>query len=94
MLTLTLQKGPTRLFLDPAGYDIPGSDGVADLYLTPTGEPYASLYFVDNRWTIHSPFPSKAMPAAEPKSWGRANVGDEALREVLEAISDNAVLSS
>ena len=70
--TLTLQKGPTRLYLDPTGYDIPGAEGVADLYLMPTAEPMASLYLVGDAWAIHSPFPSKAMVMAKPKEWGRA----------------------
>lgn len=92
--TLTLQKGPTRLYLDPTGYDIPGADGVADLYLVPTGEPMASLYLDANRWSIHSPFPSKAMVMARPKEWGRADVSAESIRDVLEAIGDNAVPST
>ncbi len=91
--TLTLQKGPTRLYLDPTGYDIPGAEGVADLYLMPTAEPMASLYLVGNTWAIHSPFPSKAMALAKPKEWGRANVSDESIRDVLEAIGNNAVPS-
>ncbi len=91
--TLTLQRGPMRLHLDPTGYDIPGADGVADLYLMPTAEPMASLYLVADAWTIHSPFPSKAMVMAKPKEWGRANVSDESIRDVLEAIGNNAVPS-
>lgn len=91
--TLTLQKGPTRLYLDPTGYDIPGADAVADLYLMPTAEPVASLYLASDIWTIHSPFPSKAMASAKPNEWGRANVTEESIREVLEAIGDNAVPS-
>jgi hypothetical protein len=89
--TLTLQKGPTRLYLDPTGYDIPGAEGVADLYLMPTAEPVASLYLVEDVWTIHSPFPSKTMEMAKPKEWGRATVTDESIRDVLEAIVRDAV---
>ena len=89
--TLTLQKGPTRLYLDPTGYDIPGAEGAADLYLMPTAEPMASLYLENGDWTIHSPFPSTAMAQAKPKEWGKADVSDESIRDVLEAISINAV---
>jgi hypothetical protein len=92
--TLTLQKGPTRLYLDPTGYDIPGAEGVADLYLMPTGEPVASLYLKAGDWTIHSPFPSKAMVMAKPKEWGQANVSDESIQDVLEAIGNDAVPSN
>jgi hypothetical protein len=91
--TLTLQKGPTRLYLDPTGYDIPGAEGVADLFLMPTAEPVASLYFQANAWTIHSPYPSKAMAEAKPKEWGQANLSNESIRDVLEAIRGNAVPS-
>jgi hypothetical protein len=91
--TLTLQKGPTRLYLDPTGYDIPGAEGVADLYLMPTAEPMASIYLAADAWTIHSPFPSNAMVMAKPKEWGRANLSEESIRDVLEAIGNNAVPS-
>src|SRR6202142_389679 len=42
---LFLQKGPTRVLLDPVAYDVPGSEGVVDLYLMPTYDDMASLYF-------------------------------------------------
>lgn len=87
--TLALQKGPTRLYLDPTGYDIPGAEGVADLYLMPSGEPMASLYREADGWKIHSPFPSEAMVMAKPKEWGRANADDKSIRTVLEAIVNN-----
>ena len=32
---LFLQKGPIRVLLDPVAYDVPGSEGVVDLYLMP-----------------------------------------------------------
>ena len=41
---LFLQKGPTSLFLDPIGYDVPGAEGAADLYLMPTYDPTRSGY--------------------------------------------------
>ena len=42
---LFLQKGPTRVLLDPVAYDVPGADGLVDLYLMPTYDDMASLYF-------------------------------------------------
>ena len=33
---LYLQKGPIRVLLDPVAYDVPGAEGVVDLYLMPT----------------------------------------------------------
>jgi hypothetical protein len=32
---LRLQKGATNLLLDPVGFDVPGAEGAADLYLMP-----------------------------------------------------------
>ena len=37
---LHLQKGPTNLLLDPIGYDVPGAEGAADLYLMPAIRPH------------------------------------------------------
>jgi len=87
--TLTLQKGPKRLFLDPTGYDIPGAEGVADLYVMPSGVPVASLYREADGWKIHSPFPSGVMTTAKPKEWGRADVDENSIRTVLEAIANH-----
>jgi hypothetical protein len=51
---LFLQKGTTRVLLDPVAYDVPGAEGVVDLYLMPTYDDMASLYFENgcrpNRW--------------------------------------------
>ena len=41
---LFLQKGPTRVLLDPIAYDVPGAEGVVDLYLMPTYDDLASLF--------------------------------------------------
>ena len=42
--SLLLQKGPTRVLLDPIAYDVPGVEAVVDLYLMPTYDDLASLY--------------------------------------------------
>ncbi len=47
--SLTLINGPVRLLLDPNGYDIPGADGVMDLYLLPPYDPVATLYLEDGQ---------------------------------------------
>ena len=54
---LFLQKGPTRVLLDPIAYDVPGAEGVVDLYLMPTYDDLASLYFEGGEWVIHYAFP-------------------------------------
>ncbi len=45
VLALVLQKGPTRVLLEPVAYDVPEAEGVIDLYLTLTYDDMASLYF-------------------------------------------------
>lgn len=55
---LFLQKGPMRVLLDPVAYDVPGSEAVVDLYLTPTYDDLASLYFENGAWMIHYSVPS------------------------------------
>ena len=42
---LFLQKGPIMVLLDPVAYDASGAEGVIDLYLMPTNDDMASLYF-------------------------------------------------
>ncbi len=56
--SLFIQRGPTRLLLDPIAYDAPGSEGVVDLYLMPTYDDTASLYLNHGIWTIHYEFPN------------------------------------
>jgi hypothetical protein len=90
---LYLQKGPPRLLLDPIGYDVPGAEGAADLYLMPTYDPLASLYFEDGRWTIHYAFPPDPM---EPHSETEAAVLPlcvDTINRVLNSIAEHAVPS-
>ncbi len=54
---LYLQKGPVKLLLDPIGYDFPGAEGAADLYLMPAYDPTTSLYFDEGRWNIYHAAP-------------------------------------
>src|ERR1700686_533698 len=84
---LFLQKGPTRVLLDPVAYDVPGAEGVVDLYLMPTYDDMASLYLQKGTWMIHYAFPpdsqeTKALPLAE-----------ETINEVLDSITAHAAPS-
>ena len=54
---LFLQKGPVRVLLDPVAYDVPGAEGLVDLYLMPTYDDLASIYFEHGEWRIHYAFP-------------------------------------
>ncbi|HJT36452.1 MAG TPA: hypothetical protein VJ783_30800 [Pirellulales bacterium] len=87
---LFLQKGPTRVLLDPVAYDVPGAEAVVDLYLMPTYDDLASLYFEDGRWTIHYAFPpdsSETHSEIEAKVLG---LDEQALNQVLDSIAAHA----
>ena len=50
---LLLQKETVRLFLEPVARSAPGTEGVVDLYLMPSYDDIASLYYDNNRWNVH-----------------------------------------
>lgn len=90
---LYVQKGPTSLLLDPIGYEVPGAEGVADLYLMPTYDPTASVYFEGGQWMLYYAFPpdsKEAHPANEPQALPLSN---ETINQVLNSIAEHAVPS-
>jgi hypothetical protein len=91
--SLTLIKGPVRLLLDPNGYDIPGADGVMDLYLLPPYDPVATLYLEDGEWFIHSPFPAALDAIDDPTKWTRTRLTNDSIGNTLESIVEHAVPS-
>ncbi len=93
VLALTLIKGPVRLLLDPNGYDIPGAEGVMDLYLLPPYDPVATLFLENGEWFIHSPFPDSVDAVANPAKWTRMPLTEDSIRDVLESIAEHAVPS-
>lgn len=90
---LYLQKGPTRLLLDPIGYDVPGAEGAADLYLMPTYDPLASLYFEDGRWAIHYAFPPDPMETHSVIEAEVLPLSIDTINRVLNSIAEHAVPS-
>jgi hypothetical protein len=50
---LLLQRETVRLFLEPVARTAPGTEGVVDLYLMPSYDDIASLYYYKNRWNVH-----------------------------------------
>ena len=87
---LFLQKGPIRVLLDPVAYDVPGAQGVVDLYLMPTYDDLASLYFEDGAWRIHYAFPpepSESHSVIETKSMP---LNEQTVNEVLDSIAAHA----
>jgi hypothetical protein len=90
---LYLQKGPTSLLLDPIGYAVPGAEGAADLYLMPTYDPTASVYFEGGQWVIHYAFPPGPI---EPEPLPETRVlplSPETINQVLDSIAEHAVPS-
>jgi len=53
---LLLQQETVRLFLEPVARAAPGTEGVVDLYLMPSYDDIASLYYYNNRWNVHYMF--------------------------------------
>jgi hypothetical protein len=93
VLSLTLLKGPVRLLLDPNGYDIPGAEGVMDLYLLPPYDPVATLYLESGDWFIHSPFPSALDSIDDPTIWTRSPLTEDSISNALESVVQHAVPS-
>ena len=90
---LFVQKGATILLLDPVGYDVPGAEGAADLYLMPAYDPMASLYLEGGQWVLHYVFPPEP---SEPRSGIETQalpLSAETINQVLNSIAEHAVPS-
>ena len=90
---LYLQKGPTSLLLDPIGYDVPGAEGAADLYLMPTYDPTVSVYFEDGQWVIHYASPADPMETHSVIETQALPLSTETINQVLNSIAEYAVPS-
>jgi hypothetical protein len=90
---LYLQKGPISLLLDPIGYDVPGAEGTADLYLMPTYDPTASVYFEDGQWVIHYVFPPDPVETHSTVEAKGLPLSAETINQVLDSIAEHAVPS-
>ena len=88
---LYLQKGPTSLLLDPIGYDVPGAEGAADLYLMPTYDPTASLYFEGGQWMLHYILPPDLIETHSVIESQALPLSAETINQVLDSIAEHAV---
>jgi hypothetical protein len=86
---LIMQKGATRLFLDPIARFAPGADGVVDLYLMPAYDDIASLYFVNGEWRLHymSPGTPSVATIREAES---SPLSKDTFAQVLDEMTNNA----
>jgi hypothetical protein len=87
---LFLQKGPIRVLLDPVAYDVPGAEGVVDLYLMPTYDDLASLYFEGGEWRIHYAFPPDPKETHSVVETKTLALSAGTVNEVLESIAAHA----
>jgi hypothetical protein len=90
---LYVQKGATSLLLDPVGYDVPGAEGAADLYLMPAYDPMASLYFEDGQWVLHYAFPTDPMEPRSAIETQALPLSAATINQVLNSIAEHAVPS-
>jgi hypothetical protein len=90
---LYVQKGATSLLLDPVGYDVPGAEGAADLYLMPAYDPMASLYFECGQWVLHYAFPPDPMETHSVIETQALPLSAETINQVLNSIAEHAVPS-
>jgi hypothetical protein len=86
---LIMQKGTTRVLLDPVARFAPSADGVVDLYLMPAYDDIASLFFVNGEWRLHCTSPG-ATAVAEIKEAESRALSKEALGQVLDEMSTHA----
>ena len=87
---LFLQKGPVRVLLDPVAYDVPGAEGVVDLYLMPTYDDMASLFFEKGKWTIHYAFPPNAVETHSLIEVEALPISEKTINQVLDSIATHA----
>lgn len=88
---LYLQKGTISVLLDPIGYDVPGAEGAVDLYLMPTYDPTASIYFEGGLWVIHYDSPSDPKEAHSVVEFQALPVSAETISQVLNSIAEHAI---
>ena len=87
---LFLQKGPIRMLLDPVAYDVPGAEGVVDLYLMPTYDDMASLYFQGGQWVIHYAFPVDPISTHSMVETETLVLSETTINQILDSIADHA----
>jgi hypothetical protein len=90
---LFLQKGPTRVLLDPVAYDVPGAEGVVDLYLMPTYDDMATLYFENGEWMFHYAFPPDPLETHSVIETKAFALSEKSINQILDSIANYAAPS-
>lgn len=86
---LLLQQDATRLFLEPIAREAPGTEGVVDLYLMPSYDDIASLYYHHRRWNIQYVF-QKTSAAPASREGEAKPLTKAAFRKVLDQMKAHA----
>jgi hypothetical protein len=85
---VVLERGTTRVGLEPINSAAPGTKGVVDLYLLPGYDDIASLFCYDDRWNLH--YLAKGTQAtASTRDEVSKPLTKKAFREVLDQIKKN-----
>lgn len=88
---LYLQKGPTNVLLDPISYDATDAEGMADLYLMPTYDPTASVFFENGEWMIYYAPPTGSRLPESTEKPAPIRLSPATINRVLDHIADHAV---
>jgi hypothetical protein len=86
---LLLQEELVRVLLEPVARSAPATEGLVDLYLMPSYDDIASLYYYNHRWNVHYMFPGTPSVAnileTEAKPLSKAT-----LKKVFDEMKANA----
>ena len=84
---LLMEQNTIKVASNPVSRFIPGADGAVALYLVPTYNDIASLYFEDGRWMINSVF--QAEPIATPSEFeaDALPLSEETMKRVLSLVA-------
>ncbi|MBI3411470.1 MAG: hypothetical protein HY040_24340 [Planctomycetes bacterium] len=86
---LLLQKGTTRLLLEPIAPSAPGAEGVVDLYSMPAYDDIATFYYRAGAWHLHYMF-SGEPSVGEIRESPSKPVSKRILQRVLQEMTRNA----
>ena len=87
---LLLQHETVRLFLEPVARVAPGAEGVVDLYLMPSYDDIASLFYYNHRWNVQYPFEAPPIAANVVGTTDARPLAKATLRRVFEEMKAHA----
>ena len=88
--SLLLQKDTVRLFLEPVARDAPGTEGVVDLYLMPSYDDIASLYYYSHQWNVHYRFEGAPAAAENIRDAPAKPLSKQAVQQVFDEMKAHA----